>query len=40
MEDSINESIKILSKNIKNIESTLMKDKLIDENCPSADAIK
>lgn len=40
MEDSINESIKILSKNIKNIESTLMKDKLIDENCPSSQAIK
>ena len=35
MEESINESIKILSRNIKNIESTLMKDKLIDENCPS-----
>ena len=40
MEDSINESIKILSKNIKNIENTLMKDKLIDENCPSSEAIK
>ena len=40
MEDSVNESIKILSKNIKNIENTLMKDKLIDENCPSAEAIK
>ena len=40
MQESINESIKILSKNIKNIESTLMKDKLIDENCPSQEAIK
>ena len=40
MEESINESIKILSKNIKNIESTLMKDKLIDENCPSPEALK
>jgi len=30
MEDSINDSIKILSKNIKNIEGTLMRDKLID----------
>jgi hypothetical protein len=40
MEDSINESIKILSKNIKNIENTLMKDKLIDENCPSSEALK
>lgn len=40
MEESINESIKILSKNIKNIESNLMKDKLIDENCPSPEALK
>lgn len=30
MEESINESIKILSRNIKNIEATLMRDKLID----------
>lgn len=40
MEDSVNESIKILSKNIKNIENTLMKDKLIDDNCPSNEALK
>lgn len=30
MENSINESITILSRNIKNIEATLMRDKLID----------
>lgn len=30
MEEAINESIKILSRNIKNIEATLMRDKLID----------
>ena len=40
MEESINESIKILSKNIKNIENTLMKDKLVDENCPTSEALK
>ena len=40
MEESINESIKILSKNIKNIEGSLMRDKLIDENCPSGEALK
>ena len=40
MEESINESIKILSRNIKNIEGTLMKEKLIDENCPSQEALK
>lgn len=40
MEEAINESIKILSRNIKNIEATLMRDKLIDENCPANDALK
>ncbi len=40
MQDSINVSINSLSKAIKNIEGTLMKDKLIDENCPPADALK
>lgn len=40
MEESINESIKILSRNIKNIEATLMRDKLIDENCPPSEALR
>ncbi len=40
MEESINESIKILSRNIKNIEGTLMRDKLIDENCLPSEALK
>lgn len=40
MEESINESVKILSKNIKNIENTLMKDKLVDENCLTSEALK
>ena len=40
MEESINESIKILSKNIKNIYNTLMKEKLTDENCLPSEALK
>ncbi len=40
MDESIKESIKILSRNIKNIEGTLMRDKLIDENCPANEALR
>jgi len=40
MDESIQDGLKNLSRGIKTLENSLMKDKIIDENSEPADVIK